>query len=78
VEPGRDIRAYSDDELDEVAAWLCADGQLTREDLVEAMRAHLRPAKRGARVDDALEAAARRLLGDSGDTDSGDTGGEAD
>ncbi len=75
---GQEIRAYSDDQLDELAAWITSDGrEWSERDLVEALRNRLQLARKGARVDDALGAAARRALGLQPSA-SEDGGGEAD
>ncbi|MDN5557842.1 MAG: hypothetical protein L0G23_00180 [Ruaniaceae bacterium] len=59
--PARDIRSYSDDELDEIAAQ-CATEGMGDDELVEAMREHLGVTKRGKRVDAMLRNAATRRL----------------
>jgi hypothetical protein len=63
IEPG--LRGgHPDDQLDELAAWIISDG-LPRDEgeLVAELRAELGLDRRGARVDAALLAAARRALG---------------
>jgi len=63
VEPGLRINGYSDDQLDEVAAWLISDGLPRAEsELIAELRDELALERRGARVDTALRAAARRAL----------------
>ncbi|WP_372593529.1 hypothetical protein [Actinotalea sp.] len=61
VRPGLPIGAYSDDELDDLVAWLRGDGSdKDDEALVEALRAELGLRRRGSRIDATLTAAVRR------------------
>lgn len=61
VPRGLPIQAYTDDQLDEVVAWLLADGTPRSDaELAEAVRAELGLTRRGARVDAVVEAAVRR------------------
>ena len=60
---GLDPREYTDDELDELAAWVASDGtERSEEELGAAMREHLGVTRRGARVDETFRAAAARYL----------------
>lgn len=61
VTPGQPIGAYSDDELDDLAAWIESDG-LPRDEsaLVEALREELGLTRRGVDVDGVLRAVAAR------------------
>ena len=61
MRPGLPIGAYSDDELDDLVAWLRADGTERDEAaLVEALRTELGHSRRGSRVDATLNGAVRR------------------
>lgn len=61
VQRGLPISAYTDDQLDDVVAWLRADGvERTEAELGAALRAELGITRRGARVDAAVNAAVRR------------------
>ncbi|WP_225755328.1 hypothetical protein [Actinotalea sp. Marseille-Q4924] len=61
VERGLAVNAYTDDQLDDLVAWIRADGR-TRDDdeLAAALRAELGVPRRGARLDAVVEAAVRR------------------
>lgn len=61
VEAGLPINAYTDDQLDDVAAWVLADGT-ARDDveLADALRAELGITRHGARIDTAIAGAVRR------------------
>lgn len=61
VEPGLPIAAYTDDQLDDLVAWIASDG-VPRDDaeLAAALRAELGVRRRGARIDAAVDAAVRR------------------
>lgn len=61
VEPGLPISSYTDDQLDDLVAWIASDG-VPRGDveLATALRAELGVTRRGARVDRAIDAAIRR------------------
>lgn len=62
VEPGLPIGDYTDDELDDLVAWLATDGIPRNDDqLAAALRAELGVERRGARVDGAVTAAVRRF-----------------
>ena len=68
IRKGLPIGAYSDDQLDEMAAWLMSDGQeRTRDELADALRAELGLTRRTHRVDSAVTA---RLYGMIGITES--------
>lgn len=61
VRSGLPISAYSDDEIDEVVAWLVSDGaQRSREDLAGEVRDELGITRRSSRVDAVIAAAVRR------------------
>ena len=61
VDAGLPIAAYSDDQLDDLVAWIVSDGAArSDEDLAAALRAELRLIKRGSRVDAAVNGAVRR------------------
>ncbi len=61
VQPGLPIGAYTDDQLDDLAAWLRTDGiPRNDEQLAAALRAELGVERRGTRVDAAVGAAVRR------------------
>ncbi|GIG36195.1 hypothetical protein Cpa01nite_15760 [Cellulomonas pakistanensis] len=61
VRPGLPISAYSDDQLDDLVAWLVSDGsERTPEELAAALRAELGITRRGARVDSVVAAAVAR------------------
>ncbi len=63
VRKGLPIGAYSDDQLDELAAWLMSDGQQrTRDELADALRAELGLTRRTHRVDTAIRAAVTRAM----------------
>lgn len=60
----RGLRAYTDDQLDELVAWIRADGvERDEAGLAAALREELGITRRGARIDTAVEAAVRRALG---------------
>lgn len=61
VEPALPISAYTDDQLDDLVAWIASDG-VARDDaeLAARLRAELGLTRRGARVDAAVDAAVRR------------------
>ncbi|WP_229734697.1 hypothetical protein [Cellulomonas carbonis] len=64
VERGLPVNAYSDDELDDVAAWVLADGAPRDEaELAAALRTELGITRHGARIDAAIAGAVRRALG---------------
>ncbi|MDO8121523.1 hypothetical protein Q6346_09395 [Isoptericola sp. b490] len=66
VSPGKPINAYSDDELDDLVAWLRArDDARDDEELAAAVRAELGLKRRGSRIDAVVGAAVRRALGSS-------------
>lgn len=66
VRPGLPISAYSDDQLDDLVAWLVSDGsERTPEELGAALRRELGVTRRGARVDSVVAAAVRRATGGS-------------
>lgn len=61
VRPGLPISAYSDDQLDDLVAWLVSDGSdRTPDELAAALRAELGITRRGARVDSVVSAAVAR------------------
>ncbi|WP_324650595.1 hypothetical protein [Georgenia sp. H159] len=61
VTPGLPIGAYSDDELDDLAAWIDSDGiERDRDALVAALREELGLTRRGLEVDGVLRAVASR------------------
>ncbi|MFN8076831.1 MAG: hypothetical protein U0Q15_15630 [Kineosporiaceae bacterium] len=63
VVPGRPVAAYSDDDLDAVAAWVLSDGVArTEQDVAAEVRSALGLRHRGARVDLAVGNAARRAV----------------
>ena len=63
IKPGQPIRAYTDDQLDELANWLLLDGhKRTVEQLVEELRDDLQITRKSKRVELALTAAATRAL----------------
>ena len=63
VRKGLPIGAYSDDQLDDVAAWLQADGtERTRDELADALRTELGLTRRNHRVDTAIRAAVSRAM----------------
>ena len=61
--PGLPLAAYTDDQLDEVMAWIVSDG-LTRseDDLVQCLREELDLHRRGAQVDAVLHNVVRRSV----------------
>ena len=62
VEPGLPIGDYTDDQLDDLLAWLDTDGIPRNDDqMAAALRAELGVERRGARVDGAVTAAVRRF-----------------
>jgi len=67
VRKGLPIGAYSDDQLDEIVAWLRSDGQeRTRDQLAAALRDELGITRRSYRVDTAVRGAvARGMAADS-------------
>lgn len=63
VTRGLPLAAYSDDQLDELAAWLTAKGDdLTEEDLVDGLRETIGLKRRGAQSDAVLRNVAKRAL----------------
>ncbi|NHT19376.1 hypothetical protein, partial [Cellulomonas sp. IC4_254] len=61
VRPGLPVSAYSDDQLDDLVAWLVSDGtDRTPDELAAALRAELGITRRGARVDSVVSAAVAR------------------
>jgi hypothetical protein len=61
VRPGLPISAYSDDQLDDLVAWLVSDGsERTPDELAAALRLELGITRRGARVDSVVAAAVHR------------------
>jgi hypothetical protein len=63
IRKGLPIGAYSDDQLDELATWLRADGtERTRDELADALRAELGLTRRNHRVDTAIRAAVTRAM----------------
>lgn len=63
LRPGLDLREYTDDELDELAAWVASDGaERTADELASAMRSALELTRRGARVDETLRTVAERHI----------------
>lgn len=61
VRPGLPISAYTDDQLDDLIAWIAADGvERTDDELAEALRTELGLTRHGARVDAAVDGAVRR------------------
>ncbi|WP_210737537.1 hypothetical protein, partial [Cellulomonas hominis] len=61
VRPGLPISAYSDDQLDDLVAWLVSDGsERTPDELAAALRLQLGITRRGARVDSVVAAAVHR------------------
>ncbi len=66
LSPGKPISAYSDDELDDLVAWLRAqDDARDEEQLAAAVRAELGLKRRGSRIDAVVGAAVRRATGAS-------------
>ena len=61
VDQGLPIGAYTDDQLDDLVAWIASDG-VTRdpEQLAAALRAELGVVRRGSRIDAAVQGAVRR------------------
>lgn len=60
---GLPLAAYSDEQLDEIAAWIIGDGSLrTDEQLMEALREELSITRQGAQIDAVLRNVARRAL----------------
>ncbi|MCC2307172.1 hypothetical protein [Cellulomonas chengniuliangii] len=61
VRSGLPISAYSDDEIDEVVAWLVSDGaERSRDELAAEVRAELGITRRSSRVDAVIASAVRR------------------
>lgn len=61
VERGLPVNAYSDDQLDDLLAWIRADGcPRDEEELAAALREELGATRRGARLDAVVAAAVRR------------------
>ena len=61
VERGLPISAYSDDELDDLVAWISSDGVArTTGELAGALRHELGTVRRGARVDAVVNGAVAR------------------
>ncbi|WP_082538059.1 AAA domain-containing protein [Angustibacter sp. Root456] len=64
VPAGRPIDEYSEAELDAVVAWICSDTLLrTHDDVAALTRQHLGLARRGSRIDAAIDAAIERVQG---------------
>ena len=64
VRPGLPISTYSDDQLDDLVAWLVSDGsERTPDELAAAVRAELGLTRRGSRVDSVVGAAVHRATG---------------
>lgn len=64
VQPGLPISAYGDNQIDELAHWVRADGvERDAEHLAGALRAELGVIRRSNRVDTVIEGAVRRVLG---------------
>lgn len=64
VQPGLPISAYGDNDLDALARWITSDGvERNEQQLAGALRAELGVVRRSNRVDAAVAAAVRRLLG---------------
>lgn len=64
VRPGLPISTYSDDQLDDLVAWLVSDGTpRTPDELAAAVRAELGLTRRGTRVDAVVGAAVHRATG---------------
>ncbi|MBT0992946.1 hypothetical protein KIN34_01400 [Cellulomonas sp. DKR-3] len=63
VRRGLPIAAYSDDQLDDLVAWLRSDGEeRTRDELAAALREELGVTRRSFRIDTAVRAAITRAL----------------
>ncbi|MCR6705698.1 MAG: hypothetical protein NVV66_13735 [Cellulomonas sp.] len=63
VRRGLPIAAYSDDQLDDLVAWLTSDGvERTRDDLAAELRDELGVTRRSYRIDTAVRAAIARAL----------------
>jgi hypothetical protein len=63
VRRGLPIGAYSDDQLDDLVAWLRSDGQeRSRDELASALRDELGITRRSHRVDTAVRSAISRAL----------------
>lgn len=63
VRKGLPIGAYSDDQLDELVAWIVSDGQeRTRDQLAAALRNELGVTRRSYRIDTAVRGAVTRAL----------------
>lgn len=63
VRRGLPIGAYSDDQLDDLAAWICSDGEeRSRDDLAAELRDQLGITRRSHRVDTAIRGAVERAL----------------
>jgi hypothetical protein len=61
VRSGLPVSAYSDDELDEIIAWIMSDGSArSREELAARVREELGMTRRSSRVDAVVAAAVRR------------------
>ncbi len=61
VRPGLPISAYSDDQLDDLVAWLVSDGsERTPDELAAAVRRELGVTRRGTRIDAVVSAAVSR------------------
>ncbi|WP_448059240.1 hypothetical protein [Cellulomonas hominis] len=61
VRSGLPISAYSDDQLDEIVAWLISDGtERSRDQLAAAVRSELGIKRRSSRVDSVVAGAVRR------------------
>jgi len=63
VRRGLPIGAYSDDQLDDLAAWICSDGEeRSRDELAAALRDQLGITRRSHRVDVVIRGAVERAL----------------
>lgn len=61
VRPGLPLAAYSDDQLDDMVAWIASDGVArTSEQLVEELRSELDIRRRGPQADAVLGNVVRR------------------
>lgn len=64
VSPGMPLAAYSDDQLDDLVAWIISDGKNRSEDeVVDALRSELDLRRRGIQVDVVLRNVVRRQVG---------------
>ncbi|MDP9806174.1 hypothetical protein J2S70_000756 [Trueperella bonasi] len=61
IAPGLSLAAYTDDQLDDMIAWIASDGKVRGEDeLVDELRAELGIERRGEQIDVVLRNVARR------------------